>query len=56
MGGGRGTVTGAPGRTGLLLCADMRTEQGASTVRRPRPRKVITDDVRDTVIRVRAEH
>ena len=56
MGSGRGTDTAATGRTDSPLCGNIRTEQSASTVRRPRLRKVITDDVRDTVIRVRAEH
>jgi hypothetical protein len=44
---------GPPEReAGSLLCGDIRTEQGASPCRR----KVIADDVHDTVIMVTAGH
>jgi hypothetical protein len=48
-----------PGReAGSPLCGDIRTEQGASIVRRHGRRKVIAadDDVRDRIIMVTAGH
>jgi hypothetical protein len=45
------------GRADSLLCGDIRTEQGASIVRRHGRRKVIADnDIRDTIIMVTAGH